>query len=309
MFVGSVLEDVVKSIISGEEYIDKVTAASGIVGTIAYTKDDTDRNRTSPFAFTGNKFEFRMVGSDMSVAGANLVLNTIVAEELGAIADKLEAVGVDKLDEVLKEIFVKHGRIIFNGNNYSAEWKEEAAKRGLVNMVTTVDAIPAYVSEKNVALFEKHGVMTAAELHSRYEILTERYIKVVDIEARTMLNIANREIIPACIGFQKEVLEELTIKSALAANYPGLCPKAEAELAEKLAVTTCKAAAAAKKLAADLEKAAAMNEGYECAVFHKEEILADMKALRAECDVLEEVTDKKVWPFPTYSDLLNSVKY
>lgn len=309
MYVGSAMEDVIASIISGTEYVDKETASSGVVGNIAYTKDDTDRNRTSPFAFTGNKFEFRMVGSDMSAAGANIVLNTIVAEKLGIIAEKLGETGVEKLDELLKEIFVRHGRIIFNGNNYSAEWKKEAAQRGLVNMPTTVDAIPAYIAEKNVRLFEKHGVMTAAEMRSRYEILTERYIKIVDIEARTMLHIANREIIPAAIGFQKEVLSELSLKVKLAEVCPGLCAKAETTLAEKLSDTVCRASAAAEKLACDLEKAATMKEGYLCAVFHKDEIITDMNNLRACCDEIEEITDEKTWPFPTYSDILNSVKY
>lgn len=309
MFVGSVMEEVIASVVSGKEYVDKITSSSGVVGNIAFTKDDTDRNRTSPFAFTGNKFEFRMVGSDMSVAGANIVLNTIVAEKLGLIAEKIQSAGVDKLDEILKEIFVRHGRIIFNGNNYSEEWKKEAEKRGLVNMPTTVDAIPAYIADKNIKLFEKHGVMTAAEMRSRYEILTERYIKIVDIEARTMLHIANREIIPAAISFQKDVLKELSLKTALAAAYPGLCAKAEAALAEKLSLVVCGAASAAGKLSADLDKAGAMQEGYLCAVFHKDEIITDMNNLRAKCDELEEITDEKVWPFPTYSDLLNSVKY
>ena len=176
-------------------------------------------------------------------------------------------------------------------------------------MPTTVDAIPAYIAEKNVRLFEKHGVMTATEMRSRYEILTERYIKIVDIEARTMLHIANREIIPAAIGFQKEVLKELSLKVKLAEVCPGLCTKAEKALAEKLSDTVCRASAAAEKLACDLEKAVAMKEGYFCAVFHKDEIITDMNNLRARCDELEEITDEKMWPFPTYSDLLNSVKY
>lgn len=309
MFVGSAMEDIIASIINGSEYVEKTLPASGVVGPIAITKDDTDRNRTSPFAFTGNKFEFRMVGSDMSVADANIVLNTVVAEELDFIARRLEEEGADNLERVLKDVFEKHGRIIFNGNNYSPEWKREAARRGLSNLPTTVDAIPACINEKNIAVFEKHGVMTAAEMKSRYEIMAERYVKVIDIEARTMLQIANREIIPASINFQSDVLKELSLKADLAKIYPGIAAKAEAALAEKLAAATGKACAAAEKLAADLEKAAAIDDNYECAVFHKEEILTDMKLLRAQCDRLEEMTDEKRWPFPTYCALLNSVKY
>lgn len=309
MFVGKTMEEIIASIVSGNEYVEKTASSSGVVGPIAITKDDTDRNRTSPFAFTGNKFEFRMVGSDMSIADANIVLNTAVAEELGKIADSIEKEGAENIEKILKDVFAKHGRIIFNGNNYSAEWKKEAAKRGLVNLATTVDAIPAYVNDKNIKLFEKHGVMTAAEMRSRYEIMVERYIKIVDIEARTMLHMANREIIPACIAFQKDVLKELSLKKQLADVCPELNAKAESSLAVKLSAATSKASAAVDKLTGDLDKASAIGDNYECAVFHKEEILTDMKLLRAQCDSLEEITDKKQWPFPTYSALLNSIKY
>lgn len=308
MFVGSVMENVIRSIVSGEPYVETPLNASVINGAIAYTKDDTDRNRTSPFAFTGNKFEFRMVGSDMSVAGANIVLNTAVAEELRKIAEKLEKVGAENLDEVLKEIFVKHGRIIFNGNNYSEEWKKEAEKRGLCNMPTTVDAIPAYIDPKNIELFSSHGVMTETEMRSRYEILTERYVKIVDIEARTMLQIANRQIIPAVIGYQKDVLKELSLKQSLA-SVCKLDVKTEVALAEKLSSLCVKASDAAEKLASDLDKAQSYENEYECAVFHKDVVIGDMNALREYCDKLEEVTASEKWPFPTYCEILNSVKY
>ena len=309
MFVGSVMENVIDSLVSGKPYVETPTGASVVNGPIAYTKDDTDRNRTSPFAFTGNKFEFRMVGSDMSVAGANIVLNTAVADELGKIADKLEKAGADKLEDVLKEIFVAHGRIIFNGNNYSDEWKKEAEKRGLCNMPTTVDAIPAYIDPKNVALFARHGVMTETEMRSRFEILAERYVKIVDIEARTMLQIANRQIIPAVIGYERDVLKEMALKESLKAVCSALCVKAESELATKLSTLCCAAAEAAKTLAADLEKAEEYKSEYECAVFHKNAVLGDMAALREYCDKLEEITSSEKWPFPTYSEILSSVKY
>ncbi len=309
MFVGSVMQDVIEAVISGKPYVEKPASASVVNGAIAYTRDDTDRNRTSPFAFTGNKFEFRMVGSDMSVAGANIVLNTAVAEELRKIADKLEEVGAENLEKVLKEIFVKHGRIIFNGNNYSEEWKKEAEKRGLCNMPTTVDAIPAYIEPKNIELFASHGVMTETEMRSRYEILTERYVKIVDIEARTMLQIAKRQILPAVIGYQKEVLKELSLKESMKAVCPELCSDEEKKLAVKLSSLCNAAGAATETLSLDLAKTEKFANEYECAVFHKDVILADMRKLREYCDELEEVTASEKWPFPTYSEILSSVKY
>ncbi len=309
MFVGSAMQEVIMSLVNGNRYTEKVAAKSRVGGNIAYTKDDTDRNRTSPFAFTGNKFEFRMVGSDMSVAGANIVLNTIVAEELGKIADEIEKRGYKSINDILKETFKAHLRIIFNGNNYSDEWKKEAAKRGLKNYPTTVDALEAYLDEKNISLFDRHGVFTGTELKSRYEIMLDRYVKTLDIEAKTMLVIAKKQILPAVFGFEKDLAKEITLKRGLADVCPELSANKELGLLKNVSAGADEAFAAAEKLESDLVKADEISGGYERAVFHKNEIKNDMEALRSVCDKLETEVADSSWPFPAYVDILNSVKY
>ena len=304
MFVGSDMEEVIASYLSGVAAKEKVKAQSRVGGNIAYTKDDTDRNRTSPFAFTGNKFEFRMVGSDMSSAGANIVLNTIVAEELDKMSDEIEKRGADKTDDVIKDTFRKHSRIIFNGNNYSAEWREEAKRRGLFDAPTTVDAIAAYLNPKNVELFEKHDVFTGKELASRYEIMIDRYVKTLDIEARTMLWMTDREIIPASINYQKTLA-----KAANAKAVAGVSIKTEGKLLEKASVLTDEIYDRSEKLTELLAEAEKITDGYECAVFHKEKIKTQMETLRKSCDELENCVARSEWPFPTYVDILSSVKY
>ena len=303
MFVGTDMEEVISSYLSGKVAKEKVKAESRVGGNIVFTKDDTDRNRTSPFAFTGNKFEFRMVGSDMSSAGANIVLNTIVAEELDRISDEIERLGADKTDDIIKDVFRKHERIIFNGNNYSEEWKQEAKRRGLTDAPTTVDAIAAYLNPKNIELFEKHEVFTGKELASRYEIMIDRYVKTLDIEARTMLWMVEREIIPASIEYQKTLAKTVNAKAFL-----GNC-KTETKILKKVASLTDKAYDAKEKLAEYLAAAENIADGYESAVFHKEKIKTQMENLRALCDELETHVARKEWPFPTYVDILSSVKY
>ena len=304
MFVGTAMEDVIASYLSGKVCGERVKAQSRVGGNIAYMKDDTDRNRTSPFAFTGNKFEFRMVGSDMSSAGANIVLNTIVAEELDRISDEIEKRGAAETDEVIKDVFRKHSRIIFNGNNYSEEWKAEAKRRGLTDAPTTVDAIAAYLNPKNVEVFEKHSVFTGKELASRYEIMIDRYVKTLDIEARTMLWMTEREIIPAAINYQKTLAK--TVNAKLAA---GVSSKAETAILKKTAKLTDDAYVKQEKLAVYLSDAEKIADGYESAVFHKEKIKTQMEDLRRTCDELECNVSRKEWPFPTYVDILSSVKY
>lgn len=304
MFVGTDMEDVIASYLSGKVCGERVKAQSRVGGNIAYMKDDTDRNRTSPFAFTGNKFEFRMVGSDMSSAGANIVLNTIVAGELDRISDEIEKRGAAETDEVIKDVFRKHSRIIFNGNNYSEEWKAEAKRRGLTDAPTTVDAIAAYLNPKNVEVFEKHSVFTGKELASRYEIMIDRYVKTLDIEARTMLWMTEREIIPAAINYQKTLAK--TVNAKLAA---GVSSKAETAILKKTAKLTDDAYVKQEKLADYLSEAEKIADGYESAVFHKEKIKTQMEDLRRTCDELECNVSRKEWPFPTYVDILSSVKY
>lgn len=305
IFVGSEMQELISAIVSGGAYTEKEKAKSRVGGNIMYTKDDTDRNRTSPFAFTGNKFEFRMVGSDMSAAGANIVLNTAVAEELGKFSEELEKRGITSLNEILKETLKKHERIIFNGNNYSEEWKEEAARRGLAIMPTMVDAISAYVAEKNVKLFEKHGVFTGKELNSRYEIMLERYSKTLDIEAKTMLWMFDRQIAPAVIGFQKNLAKEITLKNQIESGLA----VSETRLLKTVSSFLNSAFIVKEELALSVEKAAEITDAKDCAVFHKKGVKVKMEELRAVCDKLEECVSSTDWPFPTYADILYSVKY
>ena len=310
MFIGEELEGVLSSLESGSVYKGKKAKELEIGASILphLPKDKTDRNRTSPFAFTGNKFEFRMVGSNMSVAGANIILNTIVADELKKFADKLDGAKDfnSSLIELIKNTYSAHKRIVFNGNNYSAEWIEEAKKRGLLNLPTTVDALPYYIKEKNVALFERHKVFTAAELFSRYEIMLEGYTKTVDIEAKTMAHMARREIIPAVISFLKEVESELAVKRSLNLNLP--C-SLETDLVVKISALADSVYTVTDKLEYDLLRAETVSGSYDLAVFHKDVIIADMKALRSAVDELERLVGKEYWPFPVYTDILNSVKY
>ncbi len=305
IFVGSEMQELISAIVNGGAYTEKEKAKSRVGGNIMYTKDDTDRNRTSPFAFTGNKFEFRMVGSDMSAAGANIVLNTAVAEELGKFSEELEKRGITSLNEILKETLKKHERIIFNGNNYSEEWKEEAARRGLAIMPTMVDAISAYVAEKNVKLFEKHGVFTGKELNSRYEIMLERYSKTLDIEAKTMLWMFDRQIAPAVIGFQKNLAKEITLKNQIESGLA----VSETRLLKTVSSFLNSAFNVKEELALSVEKAVEITDAKDCAVFHKKGVKVKMEELRAVCDKLEECVSSTDWPFPTYADILYSVKY
>ena len=310
MFIGDDLSEVFTAIESGTKYQDKdadeVEFCEGILPHLK--KDKTDRNRTSPFAFTGNKFEFRMVGSNMSVADANIVLNTIVAEQFRIIAEKLEkAESVeDAIDYLIVKAIRRHGRIIFNGNNYSDEWKKEAERRGLLALPTTVDALHHYVAPKNIELFERHEVFTATEVESRHEILLESYSKAIDVEARTMAHIVKRQIIPAVISFEKVVAETLNQKQALGL---GLKNSAEGGLIINLSKGLDNLYTAVSKLEYDLTVGAKIQCSKEKAEHDKSVILADMRSVREWADFLESITDKEIWPFPNYTEILNSVTY
>ena len=310
MFIGEELEGILNSIETGKDYkgkeLDEIDFGTKILPHLP--KDKTDRNRTSPFAFTGNKFEFRMVGSNASIAGANIVLNTIVADKLEDYADKLENSG-DFGEDIIKLIrseIKAHKRIIFNGNNYSKEWLKEAEKRGLLNLKTTVDALPEYISEKNIALFERQKVFTQSEVKCRFDIKLESYLKTVAIEAKTMLRMAKREIIPAVIAFMKDVSNELDEKRKLAV---GASEALEVSLIRKVSSFADKLYTAIDKLEYDFIKAEEIEDGYERAVCYKDVVIADMKTLRENADELEKIVGKGYWPFPTYPDILNSVKF
>jgi glutamine synthetase len=270
-------------------------------------KDTTDRNRTSPFAFTGNKFEFRMVASSASIAGPNTVLNTITAEILSRIADRLEKAGdVDsEVHNIVKEIVTKHKRIIFNGNNYAEEWLKEAEKRGLPNIKSTVDAIPVWINDQTIRLFEKHNVLSKAELHSRYEIYLENYIKQINIEALTMLHMAKRQIIPAVIQFTAGVANSIQKIKAVSS-------KASTDAQEELLIELTKSFDGFAKNIAGLEQALEdvekiPGDTLKHAQYYRDVVFTAMNRLRFDGDKLETMVDDKVWPFPTYADILFNV--
>ena len=270
----------------------------------ALVKDNTDRNRTSPFAFTGNKFEFRMLGSMFSIAGPNIVLNTIVAEELEAFATKLaDAPDLEAaVYDLVKETYLAHKRIVFNGNGYTDEWVAEAAKRGLLNLKSTPEALPYLGSEKNVALFAKHHIFTEAEVKSRVEILLENYSTTISIEAATALDMFHKDILPAVAAYT----EDLT-KAVLDKKAAGISAGFEAELASKLSTLSAEMYAASVKLDADLKEAAGIECSKKQATFYHDAVVADMEALRSAVDAAEALTGGKYLPYPTYGELLFGV--
>ncbi|HOJ48119.1 MAG TPA: glutamine synthetase III [Bacillota bacterium] len=309
MFLGDELTSILESIEKGCAY-NCVTAKSMNTGVHVlpdFKKDTTDRNRTSPFAFTGNKFEFRMLGSSFSVSGPNIVLNTIVADALSQFADRLEKASdlSKEVDEIVRETYSNHKRIIFNGNNYAKEWVEEAERRGLLNLVSTPDALPYFVSEKNINLFTKHKIFTKSEIISRCELLLENYCKIINIEALTMLDIVRKDILPAVYEYSNMLATEVKNKKEI-----GIDVSSDSEIAiiEKIG----KLASILYKKADSLEKAliAAADHNSttaEHAKYYKDAVLSEMQELRATADELETIVGAKYWPFPTYSDLLYSV--
>lgn len=305
-FVGDDLNKVIKAIVDGEE-LNKTTGerfTTGVSVIPDFSKDSTDRNRTSPFAFTGNKFEFRMVGSADSIAPANVVLNTIVAESFKEIADELEK--ADNFDmachDMIKKLFTDHHKIVFNGNGYTDEWIAEAERRGLPNIPSMVDAIPALTTPKAVKLFESFGVFTEAELKSRAEIKYEAYAKAINIEAKAMLDITGKQLIPAVIAYSTELAN-----SVLAVKEAGADASTQADL---LTTVTGYLKEMKTQLAA-LEKAVAdgaeISNVEEQAKFFRDTVKTTMDALRAPADKLEMIVDKDFWPFPSYGDLLFEV--
>lgn len=309
IFLGEQLEDVIDQLCdTGEATHSKQggTLKTGVDILPDFDKDATDRNRTSPFAFTGNKFEFRMVGSSDSIAPANVVLNTIVAEAFKEAADELEK--ADDFDtavhDMIKKLFRDHKRIIFNGNGYSDAWVEEAGRRGLPNIRSMVEAIPALTTDKAVKLYESFGVFTKAELESRAEVEYEAYGKMINIEARTMIDMAGKQIIPAVIKYTTQLAGSLgAVKAA--------CPEADTSVqAELLTETSALLSDMKVALAAliDITEEAAGVEGAETQahVYH-EKVVPAMAALRAPADKLEMIVDKDLWPFPSYGDLMFEV--
>ncbi|WP_163194870.1 glutamine synthetase III [Clostridium thermarum] len=309
IFVGDQLQDILDQIEKGGVTSSKVSDLMeiGVTTLPALPKDTTDRNRTSPFAFTGNKFEFRMVPSSASIAAPNFTLNTIVAEVLSGIADRLEkAQDVEtEIDKILFEIVKEHKKIVFNGNGYSEEWIQEAERRGLPNIRTTVESIKALIQEKNLEVMEKHGVLSRIEMKSRYEISLEHYIKTINIEALTMLDMAKKQILPAVIRFATGLAESInTIKSTgVDADVT-----AQSELLVEVSSLTASLKNKIKELETSVDKASSLHgDTYEQAAFCRFDVFEKMNALRSDADKLETIVDKEVWPFPTYGDILFNI--
>jgi len=272
-----------------------------------FPKDSTDRNRTSPFAFTGNKFEFRMLGSAFSISGPNIVLNTIVAESLTQFADTLEKSKDFKggVASIVKKTYSEHKRIIFNGNNYSEDWVTEAQKRGLSNLKTTVDALPKYIEKKSIALFEKHHVFTETEVHSRYEILMESYCKTLHIEALTMIDMVKGEIIPACLDYQSELIDLLRKKKTYAGDNID-CTLEQHFLTSITKLSGC-LLNKLTTLESEVLESTQERDILVQATFYRDKIFTAMSELRLIVDELETLVAKKHWPIPTYAELLYSV--
>ncbi|MBE6964092.1 MAG: glutamine synthetase type III [Ruminococcaceae bacterium] len=304
IYLGDELNAVVESIIKGTEYkeADKRTLKIGVDVLPPIPQDTTDRNRTSPMAFTGNKFEFRMLGSSQSISGPNVALNTIMAEELGQFADELEQSTDFQADlhALIKRVFTDYQRILFNGNGYDDAWIAEAERRGLSNLVSTADALPMYFSEKNVALFVKHGIYTREELEARAEIHMENYSTVSIIEARTMVDMIRHEILPAVSGFADQLCQRAFHKEAMQVSC-----RYETSTARELGRLTDALAKACDRLESDLS--AIPGDTMDAMVYCHNVLIPDMDAARATADRLEAITAAEAWPFPVYSDLLFSV--
>ena len=308
IFLGSELTEILEAIENDKPYgaKEQELLKVGVHVLPKFPKDTTDRNRTSPFAFTGNKFEFRMLGSASSVALPNTVLNTAVAESLKQFADKLEGAEdfTATLHDLIKEEIKAHKRIIFNGNGYDDAWIEEAAKRGLANLKTTPDAVAHYLDEKNVALFTAHKVYSEVEMQSRHEVFLEKYTKLIDIEAKTMLEMAKQDILPAVSAYSTELASNILTKK----DAEGVEPVFEEDTFKDISSDMQDAYKAYKALADAVAKSEGIEDLVAKADFFKTEIITDMQTLRASCDKLEEETASEYWPFPTYGDLLFAVR-
>lgn len=306
MYLGDELTAILESIETGKHYEHiKATAMKLGVDVIPeFMRDTTDRNRTSPFAFTGNKFEFRMLGSTSNISCPNTMINAAVAEKFDEFATRLEKSADINADvyALIKESYAKHKRIVFNGNGYSEEWTAEAERRGLLNLKNTPDALVRYTDEKNLKLLAKYGIYTPVEVAARQEILLDNYSKIINIEAQTMIEMANKEIIPACAKFTADLAEGIAKKAAL-----GISALAETDVAKKVSELTDRAYAATKVLEDVVVEAKLIENVAEAAHNYHDKVVVAMQELRAACDAAETIVSKEYWPFPTYSDLLFSV--
>ncbi len=308
MFLGTELTDVLKAIENDEPYggKEKEILKIGVHTLPKFPKDTTDRNRTSPFAFTGNKFEFRMLGSSSSVSCTNVVLNTAVAEELKQFADELEGAAnfEEALHELIKKTVTDHKRIIFNGNGYDDAWIAEAEKRGLLNLRSTPECLPYSLHEKNMKLFISHKVYSETEMRARYEILSENYCKIINIEALTMIDMAKKDILPAVSKYSHELSDTVIAKAACGDIESGY----EKELLAKVSKLNTSAYKKTEKLEQAVLKAKEINETQELSMYYKDAVFAAMSELRITVDELETMVPADIWPYPSYGDMLFSVK-
>ena len=308
IFIGDELTAILDSIVQGTAYVDitKKKLKIGVDAMPEIPQDTTDRNRTSPLAFTGNKFEFRMLGSSQSIASPNVVLNTIMAEELGQFADRLEKAAdfQSALQELLQETFTAHQRIIFNGNGYDDAWVAEAARRGLANLRDTVDCMPAYIDKKNIDLFTKHAVLTETEMRARYEIHLENYCKVTTIEAHTLLDMVTRGILPAAGKYADSLAQTLFHKKNCGISLPTV-------MEERTLSRVSEQSAALFRICEDLQtalhNAPAADGGIDVARWYRAEIAARTQQAGELINQLETIVDAACWPYPTYADILFSV--
>ena len=313
MFVGDDLAEVLDCIEQGRSY-DASGAGRMEIGVSvlpAIPKDSTDRNRTSPFAFTGNKFEYRSVGSSQSIAGANTVINTIMAEELGKFADELEKAGKDDfnraLNDLIRRTIKEHKRILFNGDGYSEVWEEEAKRRGLANLRTTVDALPAFLMEKNISLFTRHNIYTETEMRSRYAILLDTYNKIINIEAHTMIDMARKEILPAVARYVGQLAAILADKSEISEKLKLKMPhNMEEETMISLSELSDKALTEVVRLETLIAKTD-YKDDLARGEYYRDIVIPAMNDLRKTCDTMETLTARDMWPFPQYGDMLFNI--
>ena len=310
IYLGEELEGVLSAIESGSLYSAKKKSELKIGVSVLppIPKDSTDRNRTSPFAFTGNKFEFRMVGSSTNIACPNFIINTIVADELKEFADRLEKADNFnvELNKIISSSIKEHKRILFSGNNYSKEWQAEAKKRGLLNLKSTVDALPLYTQQKNVDLFERHRVLSKNEIYSRMEILLENYANIINIEALTCVDIARKHIVPAIISYQAFLLNEINLKKQYAKE---ISSRLEEDVLNRLANLSDGFFEKLEKLTEDIKKYQKTWDNLRKAKYSKNVLLKEMQELRNYADKMELLMGKEYIKFPTYEDILYSVKY
>ena len=307
IFLGDELTEVLKSIENDTYFTSHAAVQMDIGATVLphFTKDDTDRNRTSPFAFTGNKFEFRMLGSAASVANPNIVLNTAVAEALDQFAKELDGVAPEDMEhavhELIKRAIRKHKRVIFNGNGYTDEWIEEAEKRGLYNLISTPDALPMWIAKKNIDLFTKHSIYTSEEIHSRYEIWLENYSKTINIESNTMVEMVQKDLLPSVMSYIEEIASTASLKASV---VPGITCESETALITKLSELQDAMTKGLEKLKSDTAKARATEDVLENAKLYQAEVLEDMEELRKSADAAETLIPDDLLPYPTYGKLL-----